>query len=234
MKLVVMFLALVSVANATPINVSGVMIEMGSQFKNGVTYIDSPTTIGEVVRGVGQINEVRNEQGSVIWADGDNGVELNFYYTGLTRVFQQPILNSVVYGDIGGQIHMYTQAVGSFNPTGDWVIDSAAIGLGDMFLSLYGHVNPDTSYTFAGIQNHTTNSGSGLLDIVGGAAAEYFDTNTLFDGSDVSLNYSADNIATAGYTYSGSIDAAVFGIPAPSTLLLGMAGIMTLASRRRK
>jgi len=218
----------VGMVEAMPINITGVIINSeGNLFKNGVMYIDQ---VGGEARGIGKVNEIRGHDGGVLWADGDNGVELNYVFSGYNRASETNIGASLnAYGDTGGGVSFHINTLGTFSPTGNWDNDRMGITTGDLFLEAIGHNDAD-GYTVQGVESDFANSGNGLLSVLGGLAATYFDQNQLPFGADMSFNFSTDTIATAGYDYSGSADVAVLsnGVPIVGTaglVLLGMVGM---------
>ena len=80
-------------------------------------------------------------------------------------------------------------------------------------------------------------TGIGYLDVVGGSAASFFDTNTQALGSDASFN-SGGKLGPNGTAWAFKGSAAVAGfatntVPEPGTLALLGAGLVGVSLRRR-
>ena len=154
----------------------------------------------------------------------------------------------------GGQIDFYAQALGTYST---FDANTAVGTAGELWLSLTGHgdtwftsgVNPvGTLYgTFTGsLGGSEDGDGSGLLDVAGGAAAAYLDTNMEAGGADLSLSSSFQPLANGcianpnngdlPYCLSGTAE--LFGstadIPVPATVLLFGLGLLSLAGVRAR
>lgn len=199
------------------------------------------TAIGDTLFGYGSVANI----------NGSNA----FCACDLTYSFTYNV-KDIAAGEImfdGGQIDFYVQALGSYN-----TLDATtAVGTpAQLWLSLTGHedvwgtvgVNPvGTLYgTFVGsLGGSEDGSGSGLLDVVGGAAAAYLDSNGEADGSDLSLSSSFQPLragvqcpVTGDNVYCLSGTAELFGstadIPVPATVLLFGLGLLSLAGVRAR
>jgi hypothetical protein len=105
-------------------------------------------------------------------------------------------------------------------------------------LSLAGHEYNGS--TLAGTQYSMSPpilSGLGQLDVVGGVAAQYFDTNMPADGSDLAFStsftqpYPGESNHVVG---TGNFYGMTSAVPEPSTYLMLGAGMLTLAALRRR
>ena len=240
--------AVISGGKANAATINGVSFNPGDMLQTGAIWFNS--RVGQDgIEGVGQIDIIRDGSGNTVWSNGDNGVELNFYFDGLSRVANQPTPFGNAYGDSGGSYHFVTQAAGTFNVTGDFAVDSALIAAGASWLVADGHgvdhsITGGDIWSLTGLitPDGTANSGLGWVDLIGGAAAGEFEQDwfTTLDGSfaDLTFNFSADNTTTSGYDFSGSVNVSALITPIPEPFsaalmglgLLGMAG----ASRLRK
>lgn len=200
---------------------------------------------------VTQIGDTLYGYGIVSFINGSN----SFCACDLTYTFTYTVKdiapNEIMFE--GGQVDFYAQAAGSYN-----TLDaSSAVGTAaELWLSLTGHedtwattaVNPVGTLfgTFTGsLGGSEDGSGQGLLDVAGGVAAPYLDTNMEADGSDLSLSSSFQPLndlqncpATGDIAFCLSGTAELFGvsqtIPAPATLLLFGLGLLSLVGVRAR
>ena len=111
---------------ASPINISGVIIDSNANFISGTIYVDS--TISNS-RGIGTIHEIRDKNGDVLWIP--NGEELNFTFEGYNHVRNVRIDSfTSKYGHTDGRVDFYINSSGIFNPSGSYINDSASIASG--------------------------------------------------------------------------------------------------------
>lgn len=218
------------------VTIDGVEVENGENLQVGSEFYFAD---GIDTQGIGQILEIRNANGDVIWEDGDNGVDLWFVFDDLVVENVYPTPTGDVITTTGGTLQYFTLADGVFNQTGDFANDAAAIATGDLWLDTvlaeidYG---PDTFSTLNLTVGNTGFNGTGFLDVVGGSAASVLNTNSIgnpYDNqqSDVRWNFSVDNEQQYGdYNYTGSSDfrtVAQIPLPAPLALMgLGIIGMM--------
>jgi len=82
-------------------------------------------------------------------------------------------------------------------------------------------------------------NGNGFMDVTGGLAASYFDTDAMFDFSDLEMSSSFHKNVSAketGYNLSGSIfvNGDTRAVPTPSVLWLVVIGLASMVSLKRK
>jgi hypothetical protein len=130
----------------------------------------------------------------------------------LTVVFSNYVNNSIamvgglqVVNYSGGLIDIYVDHTPDAPALGGTGLTAANAGDGTLWLSLAGHGAFDGIAQFDLVKKQFYNMAAfGLWDVVGGAAQQYFDTNTKADGADLSFTSSyTTNIVTYfdGTTY---------------------------------
>lgn len=257
------------VANA--INIDGIEFEAGSIFETmdlfeGRAGTGGPiTAVGQELIGIGIVNFIRRADNTALWQNGQNGRELVMYFH--SYIAEALNFTPIGIGGLGvidfsgGVVELRSQATGLFNPATTIAGGIASVTGGNLFLSLAGSPigglgagGPITlssaALNFLGNPfNAGSVSGNGLLDVTGGAAQTFFDTNTFGcvaangapcpDDADKSFT-SNGNIQPGGtspWIFSGNGVARDFAvIPEPTSLALiglGMLG-MGAVSRRRK
>lgn len=214
---------------------------------NGNSYIDQA---GEVLLGIGIVNQILDKNNNIVWKNGDNGRELTFVIDGFvaeTVTTSVDIPNNEAIGRVGfsgGSVKLYSQAAGSLN-TGA-LTQAAAVtsaSLGNLFLDTSGSCDgfvfavsgncrtlssrAITTAIFNPLLEASTNvTGQAFLDVVGagGLAAAYFDTNTYGipgDSADMKIT-SSGQLQDPGsvWGFRGTGEVQAFLIPTPGTLAL--------------
>lgn len=235
----------------------------GPVFKVASTYENIVTALGQELRGYGEITQIVDSNG-LVWSAGNND-------TILTYVFEGFIVSSIspTHTDFtGGSVKFYTDhplvaGYTAFTPIGGGTnpeiladFAEASTGNGGLWLSLAGNTFTTGDPLHAtGITLHSTGvgldgvgsliggTGTGLLDVVGGAAASVFVKDIFGDAdsdgkADAQLGSSFSNgFLPANQILSGSSDIRAEVIPEPSSIALlglGLSAIGFFASRRRK
>jgi hypothetical protein len=218
----------------------------GNQIQSGVLSESLINGVGDTLSGIGIVNSIG--QGlNTVWSNGDNGVELVFYFTGF-------VATSISGGTVdftGGVANFYVLAAGTpISGFGSFAADVAAIQAGTLWLSTAGAPQNPAGNTL--ISNLTTTgtigaftagSGNGFLDVTGGDAAGNFDTNTFANAfdlggySDLTLTSDFTNgqgTSSDGLPVGGSATVKANAIPEPISLgLLGI-GLLGLGMARRR
>lgn len=229
--------------------------------------------VGEQLVGIGRITSIRRgSDSSVIWNDGDNGKELTIYFD---QFFAESLgvsadglgVPNALITFSGGVITLYSQAVGTFAPgttqaggiptatagtpwltlVGAPLVGMAGAATGDpiTLTSLAQGVDPLNPFGSGNV------FGQGRLDVTGGPAAPYLDTNTfqcLTGQGAPNCPYSSDkSFSSEGglqpgsgseWVFTGNLtvrDFAVVEVPEPGSLaLVGLALAGLGFSARRK
>jgi len=207
------------------------LFQLGEYVFAGTLYVDNDAANNgsfSEAAGVGNITEIRDGGGLLFW---DNSTEeLNMSFSGFNRNALVPGLGGTTqFSSDGGIVDFWTNSLGTFQATGDYILDTIAISGGALRLSLTGAI--DTFGNSAvGQFSPTAYSSNGQLDVVGGEWLNVFDTNLIMlgDGTivDTTFNISGDNTATAGYDFSGSADLATNAVPEPEPMLLLSLGLL--------
>ncbi|HET8552788.1 MAG TPA: PEP-CTERM sorting domain-containing protein [Gammaproteobacteria bacterium] len=221
-------MALSAQAFATPTaTVDGITFNTGATFYISNIYEDTVAAPGDELSGFGNISF--DSSAGLSCAAGPGQCSLRFEFSGYTVT---DITSSTVDFN-GGTVNFYT-------------------GDGDLFLSTSGHdftsLNTGRSGTLLGNFSSSSASGQlsgtgiGQLDVTGGDAGQYFNTNTVDDGkgglADFYFNSSFSNVGCPdnGEPLCGSGDLHGFAVPEPGSLAifgLGLLGL-TFALRRRQ
>jgi hypothetical protein len=221
-------------ANASIVSVGGVTWDTAAIFdfgSNGTLLENVVTSAGGVLSGLGLITNINGDAGFCA------GCELTFVFTGYT--LDAAFLPNPNFTFSGGTFDFYVSPVNANLGTGAGFAD------GTPWLSLKAvNTNGGTSGTLTGsITNFAqlSGQGSGYLDVVGGMAAPYLDTNQMGNGRDLFYTSSFQPIRggnVGALTHFGTADISGQSqvVPEPGVLALlglGLAGI-GFARRNKK
>lgn len=218
----------------------------GEYFMSGVLYSTGADPITSEARGIGTVNEIRDGSGNLLWSSGQYGSWVNFVYSDyFVNYLSAPDIftGASNYTETLGKVAFYEATSDVFNATGNWAADSANIITNSFspFATLEGSLRTiqTLSYSVYGTVSPTNVDGHGALNITGGTYGADFDTNAMLWGSvlsDVSFDYAATNVNTAGYAYSGTALAKglITPVPEPTSLFLLGIGLIGLPLFSRK
>lgn len=234
-----------SQAIADPITVDGIQFESGAVFHAAELYENAVSATGDELKGYGRVDSINS---NLDYCAGGANCELTFTFGGYT-------VNSIGGATAafeGGQIMFYADSAADFDAS-----DRATAKNGALFLSTTGHDYQDTDSGATGTllatgsnlaSDQAQGNGVGYLDVTGGDAAQYFDTDTFEDflggTTDIQFNSTfspnaCDNTTTSQpICGTGNMKSVAEAVPEPGALGLMGLGLLGLGfgvrRRRRK
>ncbi|HET7587730.1 MAG TPA: PEP-CTERM sorting domain-containing protein [Gammaproteobacteria bacterium] len=247
-------LLLAGQAVADPVTVDGIQWQKGAIFQSAQLYENFVSQSGDELSGFGRIDAING--GIDYCANGGPGsCELTFSFSGYMA--QDFSMNQVTF--TGGVVTFYADSSPNFDPS-----NGATATDGALFLDTVGHTFTGTDgrtgtllasartgdFTSDQFQGH----GAGLLDVVGGDAMAFFDSNVFNDhidgteGADLQFisDFSPNSCENTGTSQpicgSGTLKAEAssggpVSVPEPGALGLmglGLLGIGFATRRRRR
>jgi hypothetical protein len=227
------------------------------------------SAVGDELIGIGIVNRILDAGNNVLWQNGDNGRELTLYFQGyFAESFSTTSIPNVIGVDVvnfsGGVLTLYSDNTPNFSAAGTLPQGIATATDGNVWLTLAGspiggfgaNTGSPITLTSTGLRNGDVGApfsfannitGTGLLDVTGGPAAVYLDTNTF--GCIAGAGQPCPDDADKTFTSSGQIPVSPGGswafrgtgevqdfaaIPEPTTLALLGLGLASLGMRSRR
>ena len=196
-------------------------------FATGIVFENFAAAVGSAVNGYGKITTLNSSTDNS--ASFCVGCELTYTFSMVlsNATLLDALTNSYSFSFSDIAISVWVDNTPDFAGTST----SASDGL--LWLALAGNGNVTGLGTNI-LTASATGTGTGLLDVVGGLAADNFDTNTKANGSDMVLSSSFQPLASNPGMLTGNIQLTGNSIPEPGSLALAGLGLLGLASRRRK
>jgi len=247
--------------------VDGITIPLDSTSGGAVFTVQTDsesllTGVGSILQGVGTVNSIKDVPSTTItygqpcYTVGCAGVFLTDEFTGFVVRAVTPVFdsNNVQTGNTvlltGGQLSYYVHSTLPDLNTGNQTTDIANATSGTLFLALLPAPIDSSGDTFSifvpgtDLGNFTDIAqGQGYLNVIGGDAGHFFDTNTFstttptFTGAPADIKFVGNaNLDTgADFPVTGSDDTFANTVPEPASLALLGAGLFLMAwSLRRK
>jgi hypothetical protein len=224
---------------AHAVTVAGVTWDGNSLFDFGAQSIQFGTVVlkaGDILQGYGRFTALNADSGFCA------GCELTYVFSGYT-------LNTSITGSpntpfylSGGSVKVYVDTSKDFNAA-----NPASAANGQLWLDLVGADPLALGYTLSGSTTILNSRGiagygAGYMDVVGGLAQSYLDTNGEIGGSDFLFTTSFQPLSKpvvqggVAYTHFGGAEiSGVTVVPEAETyaMMLAGLGLVGLAARRR-
>ncbi|MCC7134948.1 MAG: PEP-CTERM sorting domain-containing protein [Nitrosomonas sp.] len=254
---------------ASAVTIDGITFQPGAVFETidifqGRRDGGAITAVGDELVGIGIVNRILAPDNTVLWANGDGGRELTIHYHSfIAESFATVLAGTTAVDTIlftGGVIEVRSDSTPDFTGAGTQAAGIASATDGALWLALAGSplggfaLDGTTPITLesAAVRNATATpfeagnfTGRGFLDVTGGNAAAYFDSNTFGCTGVAPCPDDADKVFTSSGQLNnatpdwfsrgtGEIQDVAVAIPEPATLALLAAGLGMLGFAKRR
>ena len=230
----VLVLTLSSSASAALISSSGGVNIFGTVYVDNDAVGDGSNSQAQ---GIGNVTEIRNSNGDLVWDNSVNEVSLVFHGWDRDQL-QAGIGGTTQFTSINGFAGFFINPLGTFAVTGDYAVDSVVLSTGSLVLETIGAMS-GFGNTAVGQFSQTGYASNGYVDVVSSAGlfGGLFENSAVDAGngatSNMTFNISGDNLSTAGYDFSGTGDlSGVATVPAPQPFILMVMGLMSLFTHK--
>lgn len=241
-------MSLPGTATASTLTVDGITFASGAVFNTLTVWQGNEANggpvqaVGDVLTGVGRVNLIEDGAGGTLWVWGGVGSrELTLHFSGFEVASVTTVSGVTSFGFTGGSVRLYSDAAGNSNPAAG-LGSIASFTDGSLWLELAPRALTD-GYTLTATQLTSQVVGLGFLDVVGGLAADNFDTDFFALGAAVGSPAADMSFETLGALGLQGTDWAVRGsakvqayavVPIPGSFALLGSGLAWLAVRRRR
>ena len=226
-----------SAASAAPVfTVDGIGLGYNNVLQTTTIYENIVSGPGQHISGIGFVDSIKDTSGGLTGCSGPGSIcfqptatrELTFTFDYFVQKIQATSPTTALIWASGGIVKFYSDSTPDFTQgSGSQATDFANASNGNLWLNLVGAptgivcdatcLNNGAQITLAGSFSISNNdltqvgsgSGAGFLNVIGGTAGAWFNTNAQPSGQDIQLGTDfskAGNPATTDFPIEGSAD----------------------------
>ena len=202
---------------------------------------------GQTLTAVGRVEAIHSSAGATVWQSTPSTPELTMLLSGFSAISEFGIAEGLsITTFTAGTLRLYADPARNSNPT-TGAIDPSSFADGSLFLDLVPQSLSGTgaaTTTLIAVSSRPGGgapdfiSASGAFNVVGGAAASFFDTNQYasVSGADLLFNFSVGlQPAALGWDYRGSAQlGGTSAVPLPGSLLMLVSALAPVLLRHRR